>query len=49
VCPKIRFSQNRKAALKQRLLGVVASEGKRFPSIFAAAGDKINAAAYKEL
>jgi hypothetical protein len=49
VYPKIRFSQNRKAALKQRLLGVVASEGKRFPSIFAAPGDKINAAAHKEL
>jgi hypothetical protein len=45
----IRYSHHIKVILNQMLQGVVASEGLSFPSILAAAGDKITAAAFKEL
>jgi hypothetical protein len=45
----VRFSHYSKPAMKQLVLCLLASGGQRCWSIFAAAGDKIIAAAYSEL
>jgi hypothetical protein len=49
VDPTIRFNHYTKAPLKQMVLGVVASDGRKCPPIFVAAGERINAVVYQDL
>jgi hypothetical protein len=46
VKPAICFSHYSKALLKQMVLGMVASDGLRYPFIFAAAGNNFRAATF---